>query len=191
MKEALEIFRLQGDRLAEGIAFMNIARIHFNFNRLPKAEVAAKRAQVLFAEEASVKNEADALYLLSHIYLASGEYEQSLRAGKQSRGLWRDVFDDQAEFNQMLLMGQAALFLAISTGIPLMGEKPKPEWQKAFDIIEEAKVKAMGMDANVRENMLQACYMMGQAHYGTREYAKAARSHLYFCRISLNWLVTL
>merc|ERR1712100_453085 len=104
--------------MAEAVAYMNIARIHFNFNRLSKAEVAAKRAQVIFAEQASMKNEADALYLLSHIYLAAGEYEQAMKAGKGGRGLWRDVFDDQAEFNQLLLMDQAALFIAIGVGIP-------------------------------------------------------------------------
>merc|ERR1712070_708890 len=105
---------------------------------------------------------------------ASGEYAQALKTGNQGRGLWRDVFDDQAEFNQMLMIGQAALFLAINAGIPLAGEKPKPEWVKAFEILEETKTKGMGMETNAEENMLQANFMMGQAYYGTREYAKAA-----------------
>merc|ERR1712146_725264 len=89
---------------------------------------------------------------------------------------WRDAFDDQAEFNQLLLMGQSALFIAINTGVPLIGEKPKPEWLKAFEILEETKTKGMSMETNSDENLVQACFMMGQAYYGTREYAKAAKA---------------
>merc|ERR1711918_274767 len=97
-------------------------------------------------------NDADALYLLSHIYLAGGEYDQSVKAGKQGQNLWHDIFDEQAEFNQLLLMCQAALFTALQAGAPLVGEKPKPEWTKALGILEEAQSKGQRMETNTEEN---------------------------------------
>merc|ERR1712151_1285257 len=108
--------------------------------------IAAKQAQILFAESASMANEADSLYLLSHIYLAGGEYDQSVKAGKQSQSLWHDIFDEQAEFNQLLLMCQAALFTALQAGAPLVGEKPKPEWTKVLGILDETQAKGDSMD---------------------------------------------
>jgi tetratricopeptide (TPR) repeat protein len=173
-KQARAIFKEQGNSVAEGIALLKVSRLHFNFGRFRKAEVAAKESQVLCAEAANLANEADALYLLSHIHLASGEYDQSLRAGKQSQSLWRDIFDDQAEFNQMLLMCQAALFIALQAGAPLVGEKPKTEWTKAFSILDDAKKKGDSTEARKDENVSQVCFMTGQAHYGTKEFEKAS-----------------
>jgi len=175
-RQAHFIFTIQGNSMAEAVALMNIAQIHFKFNRLRKAELVAKQAQVLFAELGSMKQEADALYLLSHIYLLGKEYAQTLSTGKQAVVLWRDVFDDQAEFNQMLLMCQASLFMAMQVGIPLVGEQPKAEWAAVFSLLTETKAKGNSIEANRAQNVLQACFLIGQANYGMREYAKATKA---------------
>merc|ERR1712048_1195694 len=150
-KQARTNFQLQGNSIGEGIALLSVARLHFIFNRHRKSELAAKAAQIIFAEVGSMKHEADALYLLSHIYLANGEYEQSFKVGRQSQSLWRDVFDEPAEYNQTLIMCQALLYTALQAGAPLVGEKPKAEWAKAISFLEEVHLHLLSAYISMNE----------------------------------------
>lgn len=136
-KDAVELYRTQGDRKHEAAAMNKVADVHLLRKEPEQAMEITKEAQMIFQEEGDKRGEASVLHTLLAAHMEKEDKEEALKTAEEVS----EIFDDSEP------KGKAEMLLTLAQ---VHNEKDDP------DKCLTAAKKALGLAKQINDDKLQA-----------------------------------